>query len=74
MRLVMRMVKQRSLRRIRQVLRVAMACSTRARIFACEMAQCVVQASQQLVAGGVLGLEVAGELRGWVLSAQAQVL
>lgn len=30
----------------------------------------VVQAAQQLVSGLVLGLEVAGELRGWVLDAQ----
>ena len=32
----MRVVEQRSLRRSRQVLRVAMACSTSARIFAWE--------------------------------------
>jgi hypothetical protein len=33
---VMRVVEQRSLRRSRQALRVAMACSTSVRIFACE--------------------------------------
>lgn len=35
-RLVMRVVEHRSLRRSRQVYRVAMTCSTRARILACE--------------------------------------
>lgn len=35
-RLVIRLVEHRSLRMSRQVLRVAMACSTSARIFACE--------------------------------------